>query len=51
MSETGAETGVDTWQGTLSVPRGAAYVSLRASVGDDRGGSVTQEIIRTVGVR
>ncbi|MFI1763136.1 S8 family serine peptidase [Streptomyces sp. NPDC020800] len=40
-----------TWHGTLTVPRGAAHVSLRASAHDDRGGSVTQEIIRAVGVR
>lgn len=37
--------------GTLNVPRDASYVSLRASAADDRGGSVTQEIIRAVGVR
>ncbi|MGC5562731.1 S8 family serine peptidase [Streptomyces sp. FR-108] len=43
--------GARTWQGMLTVPRGAAYVSLRASVRDDRGGSVTQEIIRAAGVR
>ncbi|GGL68405.1 peptidase [Streptomyces fumigatiscleroticus] len=41
----------NTWRGTLSVPRDAAYVSLRASAVDDRGGSVTQEIVRAVGVR
>ncbi|MGW6015404.1 S8 family serine peptidase [Streptomyces sp. NPDC055210] len=45
------ETGTDTWQGTPTVPRGATYMSLRASAADDRGGSVTQEIIRAVGVR
>ncbi|MEU4925633.1 S8 family serine peptidase [Streptomyces yokosukanensis] len=39
------------WHGTLSVPRGAPSVSLRASAHDDKGGSVTQEIIRAVGVR
>ncbi|MER5182214.1 S8 family serine peptidase [Streptomyces sp. NPDC002896] len=39
------------WQGLLKVPGGAEFVSLRASVSDDRGGSVTQEIIRAVGVR
>ncbi|WP_432171627.1 S8 family serine peptidase [Streptomyces sp. 1222.5] len=37
--------------GTLSVPREARTVSLRASAHDDRGGSVTQEIIRAVAVR
>jgi hypothetical protein len=40
-----------SWHGTLTVPRDARYVSLRASAGDDRGGSVTQEVIRAVGVR
>ncbi|GAA2344276.1 S8 family serine peptidase [Streptomyces kunmingensis] len=40
-----------SWKGSLSVPRGAEYVSLRASAKDDKGGSVTQEIIRAVGVR
>ncbi|MFE9834628.1 S8 family serine peptidase [Streptomyces sp. NPDC005551] len=39
------------WRGTLTVPRDARYVSLRASARDDRGGSVRQEIIRAVGVR
>ncbi|MYR45826.1 S8 family serine peptidase [Streptomyces sp. SID5910] len=39
------------WHGTLDVPRGAEHVSLRASARDDRGGSVTQEIVRAVGVR
>lgn len=38
--------GEASWQGTLSVPRDAAHVSLRASARDDRGGSVTQEIGR-----
>ncbi|MFF4252096.1 S8 family serine peptidase [Streptomyces sp. NPDC001663] len=37
--------------GTLDVPRGASYISLRASASDDRGGSVSQEVIRAVGVR
>ncbi|MER6730806.1 S8 family serine peptidase [Streptomyces puniciscabiei] len=40
-----------SWRGTLTVPRGASSISLRASAHDDRGGSVTQEIIRAVGVR
>ncbi|MEU6392009.1 S8 family serine peptidase [Streptomyces sp. NPDC046939] len=40
-----------SWTGALSVPRHAEYVSLRASVRDDKGGSVTQEIIRAVGVK
>ncbi|PSM41176.1 peptidase S8 [Streptomyces dioscori] len=46
-----SRAGAHTWQGTLTVPRGTPYVSLRASAADDRGGSVTQEIIRAVGVR
>ncbi|MEU6669564.1 S8 family serine peptidase [Streptomyces sp. NPDC046727] len=37
--------------GTLDVPRDAAHVSLRASAHDDKGGSVTQEIIRALAVR
>ncbi|MFJ8824695.1 S8 family serine peptidase [Streptomyces sp. NPDC102467] len=40
-----------SWKGSLSVPRGAQYISLRASAKDDQGGSVTQEIIRAVGVK
>ncbi|MGW2699084.1 S8 family serine peptidase [Streptomyces sp. NPDC001340] len=45
-------TGPDaSWRGTLTVPRGAAHVSLRAWAHDDKGGSVTQEIIRAVAVR
>ncbi|MEU2357464.1 S8 family serine peptidase [Streptomyces misionensis] len=39
------------WRGTLDVPRGAGSVSLRASARDDKGGAVTQEIIRAVAVR
>ncbi|MER5756558.1 S8 family serine peptidase [Streptomyces sp. NPDC002088] len=39
------------WHGTLTVPRDAAYVSLRASATDDQGGSVQQEITRAVGVK
>lgn len=39
------------WHGTLTVPRGARYISLRASASDDQGGSVRQEIVRAVGVR
>ncbi len=39
-----------SWHGTLTVPRAAAHVSLRASAHDDRGGSVTQEIVRAVAV-
>ncbi|MEU0967036.1 S8 family serine peptidase [Streptomyces sp. NPDC005917] len=38
-------------RGVLAVPRDAAYVSLRASASDDRGGSVTQEIVRALGVK
>ncbi|MGW6565153.1 S8 family serine peptidase [Streptomyces sp. NPDC054975] len=40
-----------SWTGELRVPDGAAYVSFRAGASDDRGGAVTQEIIRAVGVR
>ncbi|MFJ3418833.1 S8 family serine peptidase [Streptomyces sp. NPDC086082] len=40
-----------SWRGTLTVPRGARYISLRASASDDQGGSVRQEIVRAVGVR
>ncbi|MGY0023855.1 S8 family serine peptidase [Streptomyces sp. YJ-C3] len=40
-----------SWKGSLSVPRGAQYISLRASAKDDKGGSVSQEIIRAVGVK
>lgn len=38
------------WTGELSVPAGASYVSLRATARDDKGGSVTQETVRAVGV-
>ncbi|MCN9243655.1 S8 family serine peptidase [Streptomyces sp. RY43-2] len=41
----------DSWKGTLTVPSGARYVSLRASASDDQGGSVSQEIVRAVGVK
>ncbi|MFB6841441.1 S8 family serine peptidase [Streptomyces sp. NPDC056361] len=40
-----------SWTGELRIPAGAASVSLRAGARDDRGGSVTQELIRAVGVR
>jgi subtilisin family serine protease len=43
--------GEASWHGTLSVPRDAEHVSLRAFARDDRGGSVTQEILRAVAVR
>ncbi|MFC8062561.1 S8 family serine peptidase [Streptomyces sp. NPDC057293] len=43
--------GAASWRGTLDVPRDAERVSLRASARDDRGGSVTQEIVRAVAVR
>ncbi|MGW1008857.1 S8 family serine peptidase [Streptomyces termitum] len=39
------------WTGELRVPSGASAVSLRAAATDDRGGSVTQELIRAVGVK
>ncbi|MFJ9161315.1 S8 family serine peptidase [Streptomyces griseoviridis] len=38
------------WRGELRVPDTAGSVSLRASAHDDRGGTVTQEIVRAVGV-
>ncbi|MFE9473261.1 S8 family serine peptidase [Streptomyces griseofuscus] len=40
-----------SWHGTLEVPGAATSVSLRASARDDKGGSVSEEIIRAVGVR
>ncbi|GGS01989.1 MULTISPECIES: S8 family serine peptidase [Streptomyces] len=40
-----------SWHGTLTVPRGTAHLSLRAFAHDDRGGSVTQEIIRAAAVK
>ncbi|MGJ7415403.1 S8 family serine peptidase [Streptomyces cinereoruber] len=40
-----------SWTGELRIPRGAGSVSLRAGASDDRGGSVTQELIRAVGVK
>ncbi|MEV0121452.1 S8 family serine peptidase [Streptomyces sp. NPDC050703] len=40
-----------SWRGRLKVPAAAGSVSLRASAGDDRGGSVSQEIVGAVGVR
>ncbi|MFF4540689.1 S8 family serine peptidase [Streptomyces aureus] len=46
-----ARVGTARWKGTLDVPRGAAFVSLRASAHDDRGGSVRQQTVRAVGVR
>ncbi|MEU7578923.1 S8 family serine peptidase [Streptomyces sp. NPDC041068] len=39
------------WEGELKVPGDAKSVSLRASASDDRGGVVSQEIVRAVGVR
>ncbi|WP_329164886.1 S8 family serine peptidase [Streptomyces sp. NBC_01267] len=47
----GAHGTTASWKGTLSVPKDADYVSLRASATDDKGGSVKQEIIRAVGVK
>ncbi|MFD8205337.1 S8 family serine peptidase [Streptomyces sp. NPDC059695] len=40
-----------SWTGELRIPKGAGSVSLRAGASDDRGGSVTQELIRAVGVK
>ncbi|MEU0040359.1 peptidase S8, partial [Streptomyces sp. NPDC006333] len=45
---TGAQA---SWKGTLDVPRDARFISLRAFARDDRGGSVSQETVRAVGVR
>lgn len=39
------------WEGTVRVPADARYLSVRASAKDDKSGSVTQEIIRAVGVK
>ncbi|MDJ1133139.1 S8 family serine peptidase [Streptomyces iconiensis] len=46
-----ASHGKASWKGKLSVPKGADHVSLRASVTDDRGGAVKQELVRAVGVK
>ncbi|MEU8864625.1 S8 family serine peptidase [Streptomyces umbrinus] len=51
LSEADSGSAGAVWKGTVTVPRGTEYVSLRASASDDRGGSVTQEIVRAVGVR
>ncbi|MFB7515253.1 S8 family serine peptidase [Streptomyces sp. NPDC056144] len=40
-----------SWSGELRIPAGAPSVSLRAGASDDRGGTVTQELIRAIGVR
>ncbi|WP_392670016.1 S8 family serine peptidase [Streptomyces sp. LN785] len=40
-----------SWTGSLSVPRGAQTVSLRASVRDDQGGAVTQVITDALSVK
>ncbi len=40
-----------SWKTLLAIPRDAKFVSLRASVKDDQGGSVKQEIIRAFGVK
>ena len=40
-----------SWSGELRIPSGAASVSLRAGASDDRGGTVTQELIRALGVK
>ncbi|MEL3944957.1 S8 family serine peptidase [Streptomyces sp. LNU-CPARS28] len=39
------------WTGKLKVPGGAEAISFRAKVRDDRGGAVSQEVVRGVGVR
>ncbi|MEU3427311.1 S8 family serine peptidase [Streptomyces gardneri] len=40
-----------SWSGELRIPAGAASVSLRAGASDDQGGTVTQELIRALGVK
>ncbi|WP_372348958.1 S8 family serine peptidase [Streptomyces sp. KL116D] len=40
-----------SWTGSLSIPRDATSVSLKAGAKDDKGGSVSQEIIRAVAVK
>ncbi|MFE1547447.1 S8 family serine peptidase [Streptomyces sp. NPDC058718] len=40
-----------SWSGELRIPSGAASVSLRAGASDDQGGTVTQELIRALGVK
>ncbi|MFI1655419.1 S8 family serine peptidase [Streptomyces sp. NPDC020472] len=40
-----------SWTGELRIPSGAGSVSLRAGASDDRGGSVSQELIRAIGVK
>ncbi|MFD7860741.1 S8 family serine peptidase [Streptomyces sp. NPDC059783] len=40
-----------SWTGTLNVPRDAASISLKAGAEDDKGGTVTQQIIQAVDVR
>jgi subtilisin family serine protease len=46
-----SSSGGPAWTGELRVPDGARYVSLRAGASDDRGGAVTQELVRAVGVK
>ncbi|MER7893138.1 S8 family serine peptidase [Micromonospora sp. NPDC094482] len=40
-----------SWTATLRAPKGAAYVSLRASATDGAGNAVSQTVIRAFGVR
>ncbi|MFE6887663.1 S8 family serine peptidase [Streptomyces sp. NPDC057694] len=40
-----------SWNGTLNVPRDATSVSLRATAKDDKGGTVSQEIVEAVKVK
>jgi len=40
-----------SWKGELQVPKNATSVSLRASANDDKGATVSQEIVRAVGVK
>ncbi|WP_327657784.1 S8 family serine peptidase [Streptomyces sp. NBC_00483] len=40
-----------SWKGTLNVPRDATSLSLRATAKDDKGGSVSQELVRAAAVK
>ncbi|MGW0686283.1 S8 family serine peptidase [Streptomyces sp. NPDC002754] len=40
-----------SWKGTLKVPKDATSLSLRATAKDDKGGSVSQELVRAAAVK
>lgn len=40
-----------SWKGTLNVPRDAVSVSLKAGAKDNKGGTVSQEIIQAIAVK